>query len=146
MMHSRFRLLADALSEMLRNIICHKTEISDTLFDGQKYKCIENISAGAGDYHNSVRATAIIETDLGKMVYKPRSCIANVRTRIFTQKYFPDSVYIPKCYTDGSSFGVCEYLPADPDQGTADPGKWFNATLMPAICNNTKDCKNDHTC
>ena len=48
---SRFRLLADALSEMLRNIICLRTEIADELFEGREFTCIENISAGAGDYH-----------------------------------------------------------------------------------------------
>ena len=35
------------------------------------------------------RAAAIIETDCGKMVYKPRNCLADVRTRIFAKKYFP---------------------------------------------------------
>lgn len=123
---SRFRLLTDALSEMLRNITRSTNEISDLLFDGVPFTRIERIEAGAGDYHNKARATAIIRTDRGTMVYKPRNCLTDVRTRMFVEQYFPDSIVIPKCYTDGASFGVCEYLKKDPVNEDAEAA-WFYA-------------------
>ena len=123
---SRFRLLTDALSEMLRNITRSTNEISDLLFDGVPFTRIERIEAGAGDYHNKARATAIIRTDRGTMVYKPRNCLTDVRTRMFVEQYFPDSIVVPKCYTDGASFGVCEYLKKDPVNEDAEAA-WFYA-------------------
>jgi len=126
-LNARLCLLSDALSEMLRNIQDCKREISDILFGGAGFTRIMHIEAGAGDYHNYARAAAFIETDRGKMVYKPRSGITDVKTRLFVQKYFPGRAVVPKCYTDGSSFSVCEYIHASRADGAEEAEAWFYA-------------------
>ena len=106
----RCRLLENALLTMFSDLKKHKTEICNTLFDGKYYTRFIKIAVGEGDYHNGARSVTVLETDLGKMVYKPRSLMTDVRLGIFAKKYFPDCVYIPRCFTDGKTFGVSEYV------------------------------------
>ncbi len=121
----RLALVSAALIEMFGKLSEHKKEICDLLFGGKTYTEFTDITTGAGDHHNGGRAAAIIETDTGKMVYKPRNSAADLRTYEFVKKYFPDTVVIPKCYTDMESFGVCEFLEKSIAEGDEAARKWF---------------------
>ena len=130
---ARFTLLRDALTEMFTQLKTHKQEICETLFSGQEYSRFIRIQTAAGDYHAGGRAATILETELGKMVYKPRSLLSDVRTRAFAEKYFPSAVHIPQCWTDGKNFGVSEFLTRSVAHTQAEARKWFRALGSMAV-------------
>ena len=94
---------------MLGNLYRYRKEISNLLFDGRVYTSVASIE-GSGDTHNHGKFTAIIETDQGKLVYKPRSCEIDVQAYHFMKKYFDDIIVMPKAFAVEQEFGVIEFL------------------------------------
>ena len=122
---ARLELITNAYIEAFSTIRAYKKDICELLFDGREYTRFCHIVADAGDFHNGGKSSIIIETDVGKMVYKPRSLLIDVRMRAFAEKYFKNCVYIPKCYTDGESFGVSEFVAKRVANGREEAERWY---------------------
>ena len=100
----------DAFLEMLERLTVHKDAISRQLLDGRGYSEITALSPGAGDTHRGGRSVCIITTDAGKFVYKPRDMRGERFLYEFVNRYLPDMVCVPKCYTWEDQFGVTEFI------------------------------------
>lgn len=99
----------DMMNEFIFRIHKHKNEICKTLLNGKKFTKINNISCGVIDTHNHGRITLLIDTDVGKFLYKPHSCMNNYFFYELYVKYFNDIIYIPKCL-DYIDYGFCEFV------------------------------------
>ena len=130
---SRLDLLAGAIREMLACLEKNRREICGLLFGGREFSEITDLRIGAGDFHRGARAAAVVFTDAGKLVFKPRDCTCDLRAGIFTARYFPESVILPKCFTDGKTFGVFEYLEKQPAEGSEGARRWFRAMGEAAV-------------
>ena len=103
------RNYGDFISYMLQCLSNHREAICELLFGGKIYTQITGVHL-EGDSHNHGKSTTVVETDAGKMVFKPHSCAIDAMAYEFMGKYFDDVIVMPKVYAHGEEFGVCEFL------------------------------------
>lgn len=113
----RFKNLTEAFLEMLQRMSEHREEICQVLLNGKCYHQIENIIFSAGDTHNHGRAVMILETDAGKLVYKPHDMRGEQHIYELADRYFSDVIGIPKCIAFEDKFGVCEFIEKQRSEG-----------------------------
>ena len=106
----RLKNVTDGFIEMLDRMTAHRDDICEALTGGRIFTCIENIALSAGDTHNCGRSVTIIDTDAGKLVYKPRDMRLETYIYDLVERYFPDVVGIPCCITFEYQFGVSGYI------------------------------------
>lgn len=111
---------------MLSNLYEHRKEICDLLFDGSMYTAVSSVT-GSGDTHNHGKYTAIINTDRGKLVYKPRSCKIDVEAYHFMKRYFDDIIVMPKAFAYEQEFGVVEFLEKKISEGDKAAARYYYA-------------------
>jgi len=114
------------MKEMLSDLLHFRKEICDTLFDGRQYEKITGIKA-SGDTHNHGKSTSIIETDVGKLVFKPHSCQIDVRAYDFMNRYFRDIIVMPKVFAYQDEFGAVEFLEKKISEGREATKKYYRA-------------------
>ena len=123
------RIIDNAVSfydRMLSDLYEHRNEICDLLFGGRLFNTISSVR-GSGDTHNHGKYTAIIETDQGKIVYKPRSCEIDAKAYCFMKKYFDDIIVMPKTFAYKNDFGVLEFLEKKVSKGEKEAAEYFYA-------------------
>ena len=120
----RLRNVTDGFIEMLDRLITHRGEICGALTDGKLFTVIESIELSAGDTHNCGRSVAILHTDAGKLVYKPRDMRLEAYIYELVEQCFPDVVGIPKCVTFAGKFGISEFITKQRSEGEKN-GKLF---------------------
>lgn len=113
----RFKNLTEAFLEMLQRMSEHQEEICQALLNGNYYHQIENILFSAGDTHNHGRTVMILETDAGKLVYKPHDMRGEQHIYELADRYFSDVMGIPKCIAFEDKFGVCEFIEKQRSEG-----------------------------
>lgn len=104
-----------ALDEFITRFKADKVRIEDELFNGKKITIIKVLSLSAGDKHNHGRSTSIVETDIGKFVYRPRNMQIDVWMDRFFRKFFSEIAVLPKVIEKGT-YGYCSFIenkPAD---------------------------------
>ena len=106
----RLKNVTDGFIEMLDRMTAHRDDICKALTGGRIFTCIENIALSAGDTHNCGRSVTIIDTDAGKLVYKPRDMRLETYIYDLVERYFPDVVGIPCCITFEDQFGVSGFI------------------------------------
>ncbi len=93
------------LKYMLGKLDQYRKEICDVLFDGAVYQAVTNLYF-AGDTHNCGKCTTIVQTDIGKLVFKPHSCSVDAEAYGFMRNHFSDCIIIPKVFAYEEEFGV----------------------------------------
>ena len=102
--------VTDGIIEMLDRLTAHRDEICGALTGGIRFERIEDIALSAGDTHNRGRSVAVIQTDTGKFVYKPRDMRTDAYIYRLAERFFPDAAGIPECITFGDTFGVSRFI------------------------------------
>ncbi len=113
------------LNEMYDRLNENREVISKELFGGGQIQSILRIEGYAGDLHNGGRCTLIIETDRGKLLYKPHDCRGDVFFREIVEKYMPDTAIIPKCAAFGDEYGFCEFITASPTNTRESAARYY---------------------
>ncbi len=124
---SHLRDLADATVEMLRCMADYQDEICEELFEGKVYTLIEDVELSVGDFHNHGRSVAIVATDVGRLVYKPRDLRGDVEFSCFVKRFFPDIVEVPQAVALSEDFGVCEFFVARRPQGLREAAAYYRS-------------------
>ena len=109
-LESRLQDVADATIEMLWRLGAHKEQIRAVLADGAEFTRIDDLAMSAGDTHNHGRSVAIVTTDAGTFVYKPRDVRVGAIARELVRRFFGGVVGIPRCVAIADEFGVCEFI------------------------------------
>lgn len=102
------RLIGEMLDRLSQNV----SEISKPLLKGAVPRSVCHISGAAGDLHNGGRATLIVETDVGKLLYKPHDCRSDAYFRVLTDTFLPDTAVVPNVVAIGNEYGFCEFITA----------------------------------
>lgn len=76
----------------------HFTEITDILFDERT------------KVYGSCHWTVIIETDMGKIVYKAHDCSLDYSFHQLNERYFSDCFRTPSVVSNGHDYGFCEFI------------------------------------
>lgn len=109
-LRSRLSAAGDAIIEMLERVTVHRAEICHALTGRKLFTRIEDLTLFAGDTHAHGRSVMILDTDAGKLVYKPRDLRGEAFVQALAERFFGDTVGIPRCVAFGDSFGVCELI------------------------------------
>ena len=123
----RLNSVTNAFLEMISRIDENRVEICNALTDGKLYTKIEDIQFSAGDTHNHGRSVAILQTDVGKLVYKPRNLCINEQLYFLVERFFPEFVGIPKCIAFEGDFGVCEFIEKKRAEGEEEAKQFWYA-------------------
>ena len=107
---TRLGFVTDAFLEMLERMAENRDAICAKLTGGRQYEKIEDMTLSAGDTHNYGRSVTVLQTDAGKLVYKPHDMRGDAHIYLIAQRFFPEFAGIPKCAAFGDSFGVCEFI------------------------------------
>ncbi len=106
------------VSEMLERMDACYEEICRELLAGRQFRELVRISTDSGDVHNHGHTTSVIETDAGKIVYKPHDVGIDQKSYELISTFFSDIMAAPKvCQRDG--YGFVEFIvnePADTDE------------------------------
>lgn len=114
----RLKNVTDGFIEMLDRMITHRDGICEALTGGKLFTCIGNIELSAGDTHNCGRSVTILDTDVGKLVYKPRDMRLEAYIYSLVERYFSDVVGIPQCFAFEDKFGVSGFVMKQRSEGT----------------------------
>ena len=114
------------LQYMLEKLDRYRKEICDVLFDGLVYQAVTDLTF-AGDTHNCGKSTTIVETDIGKLVFKPHSCAVDAQAYGFMREHFSDCIVIPKVFAYEEEFGVCEFLRKEIARGDEEAAKYYDS-------------------
>ena len=106
----RLANVTDGIIEMLDRLTAHRDEICEVLTGGVRFERIEDIRFSAGDTHNCGRSVAVIHSDIGKFVYKPRDMRTEAYIYKLVERFFYDVVGIPGCIAFEDRFGVSEFI------------------------------------
>lgn len=106
------------VSEMLERMDACYEDICRELLAGRHFRELTGISTDSGDVHNHGHTTSVIETDAGKIVYKPHDVGIDQKSYELINTFFSDIMQAPKvCRRDG--YGFVEFIvnePADSDE------------------------------
>ena len=116
----RLQIVTEAFMEMIERLSAHREELGSMLPGGKTFTRIEDIALSAGDTHNMGRSVAILYTDAGRFVYKPRDMRGEASVFELVRNHFSDVLGVPECIAFGRSFGVCEYIEKHRLEGTED--------------------------
>lgn len=97
------------LRKMLDDLVTYRSEICAALFDGKEYHSITGITF-TGDIHNGGKSTTVLVSDVGRLVYKPRSLSVDQEAFSFIGKYFGDILLVPRVFACDHRFGVCQFI------------------------------------
>lgn len=100
------------MNEMYDRLNENREAVSKELFGGEPIHSILHIYGYAGDLHNGGRCTLMIETNRGKLLYKPHDCRGDMIFRGIVERFLPDTAIIPKCAAFGGEYGFCEFISA----------------------------------
>lgn len=117
---------SEFLESMLDDLTDYRTEICEALFEQETYSRITGIDM-AGDTHNYGKVTTIIETDIGKFVYKPHSCQIDAAAYGFMEKYFGGIIVMPKVFAVEDRFGAVEFLQKKNAEGHKQAAAYYHA-------------------
>ncbi len=113
------------INEMYDRLNENRETVSKELFGREPIQSVLHIDGYAGDLHNGGRCTLIIETDRGKLLYKPHDCRGDVIFREIIERYMPDTAIIPKCAAFGDEYGFCEFITASPTNTRESAARYF---------------------
>ena len=116
-LNARLSAVTDAFLEMLERMAENREEICATLTGGRLYEKIEDMTLSAGDTHHHGRSVAVLQTDAGRLVYKPHDLRGDAHVYAIARRFFPEFAGIPKCAAFGDSFGVCEFIEKQRSEG-----------------------------
>lgn len=120
------RYYSNFLLTLFGDLHRHREAICACLFEGRSYIAVKDISS-AGDPHNHGKCTVILETDVGKLVYKPHSCQVDAAARTFMERYFDDVLRMPKAFAFEDEFGAVEFLEKRIARGDEEARRYYYA-------------------
>ena len=130
----RLTMVTDAFLEMLLRMAENREAICDALTGGKRYEKIEDVRLSAGDTHCFGRSVTILDTDAGRLVYKPRDLRGDAQIHEIAERFFPEFAGIPRCIPFGDSFGVCEFIEKQRPEGTEEAKRfWYRMGGMAAF-------------
>ncbi len=106
----RLAYVTDAFIEMLRRLAACREALCELLPGGQPFTRIEDLGLSAGDTHNRGRSVAVLRTDAGRLVYKPRDMRVEAAVYALVEKLFSDVLGVPECLAFGTDFGVSAFV------------------------------------
>ena len=95
------------IRELLVDFDADREKISGLL--GRTWTKITGLLECGGDLHNHGRCTLAIDTDGGRLIYKPRECSIDEWFRGFTERYCDEYLYVPKVVI-GKHCGYFEFV------------------------------------
>ncbi|MBR0249787.1 MAG: DUF4135 domain-containing protein [Synergistaceae bacterium] len=102
--------VTDGFLEMLSRMDENRNAICEALTGGKIYHTIDELILEDGDTHNNGRSVMILQTDAGKLVYKPHDMRGDEQVYMLAKRFFDEFVGIPKSIAFGKDFGVCEFI------------------------------------
>lgn len=99
--------------ELIERLDSGYDDICENLLQGKHFRSLDHIVTDSGDVHNHSRTTSIIETDAGKIVYKPHDVSIDEKSYELVSTYFSDVMQAPRvCRYDG--WGFVEFIVNEP--------------------------------
>ena len=127
----------NGMTTMLDLISQNAESLSEGLFEGRRLTRIQNIKRWNESVRKGGNTTAIIETNAGKMVFKPRDCRIDQWFRNFSDEFFSESIKVPDVVCIGDQYGFFEFVvnrPASDEKEACDfyynLGVLFTAILI----------------
>lgn len=114
------------LREVLSDLSAFRKEICAAVLGGREFTVITGLRR-AGDAHNKGKSTLIVDTDAGKLVYKPHSCRIDAAAAGLVRDYFDDILRVPAVFACGDRFGVAEYLEKQRAEGREAAGRYYRS-------------------
>ncbi len=91
----------------------NKQKIEEVLFNGKTIHHLTEITLLAGDSHNHGRGTAVVTSDAGKFIYRPRDMQIDEISARFFRTFFPEITALPETVLcDG--YGYCSFIENKP--------------------------------
>ena len=107
-----------SVAELVARMDAAYEEICTNLMEGNAFREVTAITPDSGDVHNRGRATAVITTDAGKIVYKPHDVGIDVFSGKLIGRFFADIMRAPRvCAFEDHGFAeFIENHPADTEE------------------------------
>lgn len=112
------------LEELLNRVEEHRGEISQEFFGGEDFGPITGLSADQADLHFHGRSAAVMRTEKGSFLYKPRSCGLDDFYCRLVGRWFSDITRAPKAML-GQGYGFCEFIPGERPSSPEDLSAYF---------------------
>jgi len=123
-MNETIQSFNEFIDEFLKRFDEDRKEIEETLFGGKKCNRIISLNPDSGDCHNHGRSTIIVETDVGKFVYKPHDIQIDFWVKQFFDKFFPQVSKLPNVVCK-SGYGYCQFVENTPASTKAAATKYY---------------------
>ena len=114
------------MKQLVSDLSSFRNRICGTLFEGNQYTTILGL-VKAGDSHNHGKFTVIVDTDAGKLVYKPHSCRVDAEAFGLMKDHFDDIIRMPKVFAFEDRFGAVQFLEKQRAQGPAQAARYYYA-------------------
>ncbi len=114
------------LREVLFDLSAFRKEICAAVLGGREYTAVTGMRK-AGDAHNKGKSTLIVETDAGKLVYKPHSCRIDTAAASLVREHFDDILRVPEVFACGDRFGIAEYLEKQRAEGREAAARYYRS-------------------
>lgn len=112
------------LAELLDRSEEHREEISQEFFGGGDFGPITGLSADQADLHFHGRSAAVVRTEDGAFLYKPRGCGLDDFYYRLVERWFSDITRAPKTVL-GQGYGFCEFIPGKRPSSPEDLSVYF---------------------
>ena len=112
------------LEELLNRVEEHRGEISQEFFGGEDLGKISGLTANQADLHFHGRSAAVVQTEKGSFLYKPRSCGLDDFYCRLVGHWFSDITRAPKAVL-GDGYGFCEFIPGERSSSPEDLSAYF---------------------
>ncbi|MCR1840585.1 DUF4135 domain-containing protein [Murimonas intestini] len=103
----------DFMAELGKHYSLHREEIGQHLFGGADPGQLIGIQGGMADLHWGGRCTLLLNTEGGKILYKPRDIGIDKMYYGIVTRLFSDAIDAPRCVA-GNGYGFCEFMDAIP--------------------------------
>ena len=112
------------LDELLYRVEEHRGEISKEFFGGADFGKITGLSADQADLHFHGRSAAVVRTEKGPFLYKPRSCGLDDFYCRLVGRWFSDITRAPKT-VPGEGYGFCQFIVGETPGSPEDTSAYF---------------------
>lgn len=121
------------IGEMLERLDSSFDEICSGLLGGAVFRVLTGISADSGDTHHFGRATSVLSTDAGNIVYKPHDIQIDFRSGELIDRFFSDIMRAPRTVVR-EGYGFTEFIRNEPaDTGETAAAYFYNLGGFTAV-------------
>lgn len=129
------QIYTDNTIEMIDRVLLCKKDIENNLFSNNEIKQINSLKM-MGDSHNGLKATTILDTNCGNVVYHPRDSRIDKWFNNVVNLYFNSSIYTPKVVCINDDFYFNEFIINKPANTIEQVKKYYyNLGCLLAIIN-----------